>query len=710
MVAGCAFVSTETRRPHASAHRLSEVAAIYPITPASPMGELADAWSAERRPNLWGTVPEVIEMQSEAGAAAVLHGALQRGALVTTFTASQGLLLMIPSMFKIAGELLPCVFHVAARAIATHALSIFGDHSDVMAARTTGFAMLASSSVQEAHDFALVAHATTLCTRIPFLHFFDGFRTSHEIHSIELLSDDDLAALVGEDMILAHRARRLSPDRPVLRGTAQNPDVFFQSREACNPFYAEVPRRVAESFARLAERTGRTYQLVDYVGSPDAERVLVLMGSGVGAACEVVESLCAAGERVGVLIPRLYRPFPLAAFTDAIPPTTRALAVLDRTKEPGSAGEPLYQDVLTACVEGSAAGGRLGIPRIIGGRYGLGSKEFTPGMVKAVFDELGREKPKNHFTIGIHDDVSHTSLSWDRTFRTEGPGVQAVSFGLGSDGSVGAAKSSVKIIGEQTGLFAQGYFVYDSKKSGAVTVSHLRFGPAPIRSTYQIEHAELVACHHESFLSRIDVLGRAAPRARFLLNSPHPPTEVWDRLPGRVQRTIREKELELWVVDAHRVAREVGLAGRINTVMQPCFFALCGVLPREQALSAIRQSIEKVYAKRGKIIVERNIAAVDRALGALQRVEVPADTPLRTDEAAWIAPTAPEFVRRVTARLLAGEGDLLPVSALPWMAPFRRAPRASKSGCSPSRFPSGTLRSVLTAESVPSPVPTLQFA
>jgi len=674
------------------AHRLSEVAAIYPITPASPMGELADAWSAEGRPNLWGTVPEVIEMQSEAGAAAVLHGALQRGALATTFTASQGLLLMIPSMFKIAGELLPCVLHVAARAVATHALSIFGDHSDVMAARTTGFAFLASSSVQEAHDFALIAHAATLRSRVPFLHFFDGFRTSHEMHSIEILSDDDLRTIVSEDMILAHRARRLSPDRPVLRGTAQNPDVFFQSREASNPFYAEVPQIVAESFARLAERTGRTYRLVDYIGSPDAERVLVLMGSGVGAAREVVERLSAAGERVGVVVPRLFRPFPVAAFTDALPRTARAIAVLDRTKEPGSAGEPLYQDVLTACMEHAAAGARAGIPRIVGGRYGLGSKEFTPGMVKAVFDELAREKPRNHFTVGIHDDVSHTSLPWDRAFCTEGPGVRAVLFGLGSDGSVGAAKSSVKIIGEQTGLFAQGYFVYDSKKSGAVTISHLRFGPAPIRSTYQIELAELVACHHESFLSRIDVLGRAAPRARFLLNSPHPPAEVWDALPGRAQRIIREKELELWVIDAHRVAREVGLAGHINTVMQPCFFALCGVLPREQALSAIRQSIEKAYAKRGKTIVERNLAAVDRALGALQRASVPSDGPLRTDEPP-IPETEPRFVQRVTARLLAGEGDLLPVSALP----------------ADGTFPTGTARfeKRMLAEQIPVWDPTL---
>ncbi|HYB13149.1 MAG TPA: pyruvate:ferredoxin (flavodoxin) oxidoreductase [Myxococcota bacterium] len=672
------------------AHRLSEVAAIYPITPASPMGELADAWSAEGRPNLWGTVPEVIEMQSEAGAAAVLHGALQRGALATTFTASQGLLLMLPSLFKIAGELLPCVLHVAARAIATHALSIFGDHSDVMAARTTGFALLASSSVQEAHDFALVAHAATLRTRVPFLHFFDGFRTSHEIHSIEILSDDDLRALVREDMILAHRARRLSPDRPVLRGTAQNPDVFFQSREASNPFYAEVPRIVAECFASLAERTGRGYRLVDYVGPPEAERVLVLMGSGAGAAQEVVERLSASGEDVGLVIPRLFRPFPSAAFAHALPRTTRAIAVLDRTKEPGSAGEPLYQDVLTACYEHLP---QHALPQVIGGRCGLGSKEFTPGMAKAVFDELAREKPRNHFTIGIHDDVSHTSLSWDPAFRTEGPGVRAVSFGLGSDGSVGAAKSSVKIIGEQTGLFAQGYFVYDSKKSGAVTVSHLRFGPAPIRSTYQIERAELVACHHESFLSRLDVLGRAAPGARFLLNSPHSPAQLWESLPSRVQQAVLEKKLELWTVDAHRVAREVGLAGRINTVMQPCFFALCGVLPREQALTAIRHSIEKTYARRGQTIVERNLAAVDRALGALQRVAVPAAGASAREEPPRIPETRPEFVQRVTERLLAGEGDLLPVSALP----------------ADGTFPSGTARfeKRMLAEQIPVWDPTL---
>jgi pyruvate-ferredoxin/flavodoxin oxidoreductase len=647
------------------AHRLSEVIAIYPITPASPMGELADAWSAEGQANLWGTVPEVIEMQSEAGAAGVLHGALQRGALATTFTASQGLLLMLPNMFKIAGELLPSVIHVAARAVATHALSIFCDHSDVMAARSTGFAMLASSSVQEAHDFALVAHAATLRSRVPFLHFFDGFRTSHEIQSVELLCDDDLRALVDGETIFAHRARRLSPNRPVLRGTAQNPDVFFQAREASNPFYAAVPEIVDDCFARLAERTGRNYRRVDYTGAPDAERVVVLMGSGAGAAQEAVEKLTATGERVGVLVPRLFRPFPAEALARALPPTARALAVLDRTKEPGSAGEPLYQDVLTACLEQQAVGELAALPHVVGGRYGLGSKEFTPGMVKAALDELAREKPRNHFTLGIHDDVSHRSLAWDREFRTEGPGVRAVLFGLGSDGTVGSAKSSVKIIGEESGHFAQGYFVYDSKKSGAVTVSHVRFGPAPIRSTYQIELAELVACHHDSILSHLDVLDRAAPRARFLLNSPHPSADVWHALPGRVQRAIREKKLELWVIDAHRLAREVGLPGRINMVMQPCFFALCGVLPREQALEAIRRSIKKTYGKRGGTVVERNLAAVDHALAELRRVEVPPDAPLRADDPPWVPATAPEFVRRVTARLLAGEGDLLPVSAFP---------------------------------------------
>jgi pyruvate-ferredoxin/flavodoxin oxidoreductase len=643
------------------AHRLSEVIAIYPITPASPMGELADAWSAARRANLWGTVPEVIEMQSEAGAAAVLHGAAQRGALTTTFTSSQGLLLMLPNLFKIAGELLPLVVHVAARAVATHALSIFGDHSDVMAARSTGLAMLASGSVQEAHDFALVAHAASLRSRIPFLHFFDGFRTSHEINVVEPLEDADLEALLDEASLLAQRRRRLTPDAPTLRGSAQNPDVFFQAREACQPFHDAVPGLVEEAFAQLAERTGRRYQLVDYVGAPDAERVLVLMGSGAGAAEEAALALLARGERVGLAKLRLFRPFPAAALLAAIPRSVRALAVLDRTKEPGAPGEPLYQDVVTAFAESD----REPRPRIVGGRYGLASKEFTPAMAKAVLDELAREKPKRHFTVGIHDDVSHSSLPWDAGFSTDTAGARALFFGLGSDGTVGAAKSSVQIIGEETALFAQGYFVYDSKKSGAITVSHVRYGPRPIRSTYQIEQAELVACHQPALLERIDVLGRAAPGARLLLNSPHPPERAFEQLPPLVQRQIREKRLELFVVDAERVAREAGMGGRINTVMQPCFFALAGVLPRAQALAAIRRSIERSYAKRGPAVVQRNLAAVDASLAALARAPLPAAPAEERQETPRVPPDAPDFVRRVTARLLAGEGDLLPVSALP---------------------------------------------
>jgi pyruvate-ferredoxin/flavodoxin oxidoreductase len=643
------------------AHRLSEVIAIYPITPASPMGELADAWSAASRPNLWGTVPEVIEMQSEAGAAAVLHGAAQRGALTTTFTSSQGLLLMLPNMFKIAGELLPLVIHVAARAVATHALSIFGDHSDVMAARSTGFAMLASSSVQEAHDFALVAHSAALHGRVPFLHFFDGFRTSHELNSVQLLADPDLAALIDEESVLAHRRRRLTPDAPTLRGTAQNPDVFFQAREGCQPFHDAVPGLVDRAFELLAERCGRRYALVDYVGARDAERVVVLMGSGAGAAEEAVEALRARGERVGLVKLRLFRPFPASALLAAIPASVRAIAVLDRTKEPGATGEPLYQDVVTAFSE--AAGERR--PRIVGGRYGLASKEFTPAMVKAVLDELLSEKPRNHFSIGIFDDVSHSSLPWDADFTTASEGLRALFFGLGSDGTVGSAKSSVQIISEETPLFAQGYFVYDSKKSGAITVSHVRFGPQPIRSTYQIQQAEFVACHQPALLERVDVLGRAAPGARFLLNSPHPPDQVFERLPVRVQRQIQAKQLELFVVDAERVAREVGMGGRINTVMQPCFFALAGVLPREQALAAIRRSIEHSYAKRGPAVVARNLAAVDLSLAAMQRVAVPTGAAADRPEPPLVPADASDFAQRVTARLLAGEGDLLPVSALP---------------------------------------------
>jgi pyruvate-ferredoxin/flavodoxin oxidoreductase len=647
------------------AHRLSEVIAIYPITPASPMGELADTWSAAGRPNLWGQVPEVVELQSEAGAAGVLHGAVLKGALATTFTASQGLLLMLPNMFKIAGELTPTVIHVAARTVATHALSIFGDHSDVMAARPTGWAMLAAGSVQEAHDFALVAHASALASRVPFLHFFDGFRTSHEVAKIWVLADDDLRALVDDADVAAHRDRGLSPDRPQLRGSAQNPDVFFQAREASNPFYAEVPAIVRAKLDALAARTGRRYDLVDYVGAPDAERVLVLMGSAAGAASEAVEALVATGEKVGLVTVRLYRPFPVEALAAALPETVRRVAVLDRTKEPGAAGEPLYQDVVTALAERAMAGGGL-MPAVVGGRYGLASKEFTPAMAKAVLDGLAAHRPRNHFTVGIADDVSRTSLPVDTGFSTEDPdGLRAVFFGLGSDGTVGANKTSVKIVGEGTDLFAQGYFVYDSKKSGSVTVSHLRMGPRPIRSTYLIERATFVACHQFHFLDRMDVLGRAAPGATFLLNSPWPADQVWDHLPVEVQREILDKGIELWVINAARVAREAGMGHRINTVMQPCFFALSGVLPREQAIAAIKAWVEKAFSRRGEEVVARNFAAIDGALAALHRVEVPTEAAGTRHRRPTVSEEAPDFVKRVTARMMEGNGDLLPVSALP---------------------------------------------
>ena len=649
------------------AHRLSEVIAIYPITPASTMGELADTWSAVGRPNLWGQVPQVVELQSEAGAAGVLHGAVLKGALATTFTASQGLLLMLPNMFKIAGELTPTVIHVAARTVATHALSIFGDHSDVMAARPTGWAMLASGSVQEAHDFALVAHAATLASRVPFLHFFDGFRTSHEVAKIQALTDEDLRALVDDADVAAHRARGLSPDRPQLRGSAQNPDVFFQAREASNPFYAAVPEIVQAKLDELAARTGRRYGLVDYAGAPDAERVLVLMGSAAGAVAEAVEALCAAGEKVGLVTVRLYRPFPAEALAAALPPTVRRIAVLDRTKEPGATGEPLYQDVVTVLAERAAAGGAP-MPMVVGGRYGLASKEFTPAMARAVLDALAAERPRNHFTVGIADDVSHTSLPVDGAFATEDPdGLRAVFFGLGSDGTVGANKTSVKIIGEGTDRFAQGYFVLDSKKSGSVTVSHLRIASRPIRSTYLIGpgQATFIACHQFHFLDRMDVLGRAAPGATFLLNSPWPADRVWDHLPVEVQREVIDKGLDLWVVDAARVAREAGMGHRINTVMQPCFFALSGVLPRDQAIAAIKAWIEKAFSRRGEEVVARNFAAVDRALDGLRQVEVPAQATATRHRRPTVSEEAPDFVKRVTARMLEGNGDLLPVSALP---------------------------------------------
>jgi pyruvate-ferredoxin/flavodoxin oxidoreductase len=650
------------------AYKLSDVIAIYPITPSSTMGEWADQWAAQGALNLWSTVPTVAELQSEGGAAGALHGALQAGALATTFTAAQGLLLMIPNMYKIAGELSPTVFHVAARSLATQALSIFGDHSDVMAARATGFAMLASSSVQEAGDLAAIAHAATLESRVPFLHFFDGFRTSHEVAKVEALGDDVLRALVDERTVLAQRARALSPEHPVVRGTAQNPDVYFQAREAANPYYFRCAEVVQTVMGRFAALTGRVYGLVEYVGAPDADRVVILMGSGAETAEETAHALNAAGERVGVVKVRLYRPFPAAALLAALPPTTRAIAVLDRTKEPGSGGEPLYLDVVAAIVEAVATRAtRLPkMPRTIGGRYGLASKEFTPGMVEAVFNELRAVSPRNGFTIGIDDDVTHTSLLWDAEFSTESPDtVRAIFYGLGADGTVGANKNSIKIIGEETSGHAQGYFVYDSKKSGSVTVSHLRFGPRPIRAPYLITRATFVACHLFSFLERFDVLQAAEPGAVFLLNSPYGPDEVWEHLPRSVQQQLIAKRLRFFVIDASRVAREAGMAGRVNTIMQTCFFAISGVLPAAEAVAAIKHAIEKTYSRRGEAIVRRNFAAVDAALAQLSAVKVPETPTSAFDVRPPVPMGAPAFVRDVTARIIAGEGDRLPVSALP---------------------------------------------
>jgi pyruvate-ferredoxin/flavodoxin oxidoreductase len=651
------------------AHACSEVVAIYPITPASPMGELADAWSSAGRRNLWGTVPRVTELQSEAGAAGALHGALQEGALATTFTASQGLLLMLPNMYKIAGELTPAVIHVAARAVATHALSIFGDHSDVMTARTTGWALLASGSVQEAQDLAAVAHAATLRSRVPFLHFFDGFRTSHELNRIDTLDHDDLRALIADDDVLAHRLRGLSPDRPVLRGSAQNPDVFFQAREAVNPFYDAVPDIVQQTMDDLADRTGRAYHVVDYTGHDEADRVIALMGSGAGAAAETVAELNRQGERVGLLTVRLFRPFPTAALLAALPRTTRRLAVLDRTKEPGAVGEPLFTDVAATVAE-AAADGVLdagSLPRLTGGRYGLSSKEFTPAMIAGVFAALAADDPPRRCTVGITDDVTRLSVPPAPTFSLP-PGdgdVHAVFFGLGSDGTVGANKNTVKIIGEHTDLHAQGYFVYDSRKAGAQTVSHLRFSPRPITSTYLIDRADFVGVHQFGFLGTRDVLSRAAPGATVLLNAPFPADQVWDALPAPVQQTIIDKGLRLFAVDAYRVARDVGLGGRINTVMQPCFFALAGILPRDEAVAAIQQAVERTYGRRGPEVVARNMAAVDRALDDLEEVTVGDRVTSTIGLRPPVPPDAPPFVQKVTARMLAGEGDLLPVSALP---------------------------------------------
>jgi pyruvate-ferredoxin/flavodoxin oxidoreductase len=645
------------------AYRLSEVIPIYPITPASGMAESADAWAAQRVPNVWGTVPEIVEMQSEAGAAGALHGATTRGALATSFTASQGLLLMIPDMYKIAGELSPAVLHVAARAVATHALSIFGDHSDVMAVRSTGWAILVAGSVQEAADLALVAHASTLQSRVPFVHAFDGFRTSHEIAKVRVPDDDDLAALIEDGWIADHRLRGLDPDRPAMRGTAQNPDVFFQAREACTPFHAAVPGVVLDRMARLGARRDHAYGIVEYHGAPDADRVLVLMGSAIGAAREAVAALVASGERVGVLQVRLYRPFPGAAVVSAIPESARTVMVLDRTKEPGAPGEPLYLDVVAALAE--AAGGGRPMPRVFGGRYGLASKEFTPAMAKGVLDAARSDAPRRSFTVGIADDVSHSSVPVDRAFRTDGARLRAVFYGLGSDGTVSANKASAKIVGEHTDLHAQGYFVYDSKKSGSITVSHLRFDPDPILSTYLVEEADFVACHQFGLLDRLDVLAIARPGATVLLDSPHGPEDTWDRLPVEVQEAIVERSLEVHVVDAQRVAREAGLRGQVNTVMQACFFALTDLLSLHEATAAMQDAVRKAYGKRGGAVIEANVRAIAAAPGSLGRLPVPASVTATRRRRPVVPSDAPDFVQRVTARMLAGEGDLLPVSALP---------------------------------------------
>ncbi len=649
-----------------TAHQINEVIAIYPITPSSPMGEWADEWSAKGKPNIWGSVPTVVEMQSEGGASGAMHGALQSGALTTTFTASQGLLLMIPNMYKIAGELTAATIHVSARTVATHALSIFGDHSDVMATRATGWALLCSNSVQEAMDAALIAQAASLESRVPFLHFFDGFRTSHEVAKIEELTVEDLWAMMDEDLIRAHRARALSPDRPVLRGSAQNPDVFFQARETVNPYYLACPTIVQNVMDKFAKIVGRQYKLFDYVGAPDAERIVVLMGSGAEVAHETIEYLTGKGEKVGILKVRLYRPFSAEHFIAALPKTVKHIAVLDRTKEPGAVGEPLYCDVVTAVSEAFAQGQApfASYPRIIGGRYGLSSKEFTPAMVRAVLDEAAKENPKNHFTVGIHDDVTHTSLDYDPAFSTEDPRtVRALFYGLGSDGTVGANKNSIKIIGEDTDNHAQGYFVYDSKKAGAITISHLRFGPKQIRSSYLISKASFVACHQFSFLERLDMLKAAEPGAVFLLNSLYGPEEVWDHLPRKVQKQIIDKKLKFYVIDAYEVAKETGMGVRINTIMQTCFFAISGVLPREEAIASIKTAIEKTYGKRGEAVVQKNFAAVDATLDHLYEVKVPGAVTSTFDMRPAVPPEAPEFVQKTLAPIIAGEGDSVSVSA-----------------------------------------------
>jgi pyruvate-ferredoxin/flavodoxin oxidoreductase len=653
------------------AHKLNEVIAIYPITPSSNMGEWADEWSSRGQTNLWGTVPQVTEMQSEAGAAGAIHGALQAGSMATTFTASQGLLLMLPNMYKIAGELSPAVFHIAARSLACQGLSIFGDHSDVMSARMTGFGMLCSNSPQEVMDFALIAHAAALEGRIPLMHFFDGFRTSHEVAKIRMLDDDVMLAMIHEEWVTAHRSRALTPDNPVLRGTAQNPDVYFQARESVNAYYQAMPGIVQGAMDGFAKLTGRSYRLFEYVGSPEAERVIVMMGSGAEAVAETLDYLNRQGESVGLLKVRLYRPFDAACLLAALPATCRKIGVLDRTKEPGADGEPLYKDVLGAVAQDFSSGeSRFSVmPKVVGGRYGLSSKEFTPGMIKAIYDELKQPQPKNYFTIGIHDDVTHTSLDWDASYRTDAHAdtFQAMFYGLGSDGTVSANKNTIKIIGEATDLHAQGYFVYDSKKSGAITVSHLRFGPKPIRSTYLIgeNDANFIGCHQTIFLERYDMLANAAEDAVFLLNSPEPVERVWDSLPAKMQQQMIAKNIRFYVIDGYEVAEKSGMGKRINTIMQTCFFAISGVLPQEQAIADIKHAVEKTYGKKGQRIVELNFKAIDETLASLHQVPLPTAVSSQFDIQSRIGDAAPDFVKRVTGEIIAGRGDALPVSAMP---------------------------------------------
>ena len=646
------------------AYAVSEICSIYPITPSSTMAELADVWSASGKPNIWGQVPDIIEMQSEGGAAGTAHGALQTGALTTTFTASQGLMLMLPNMYKIAGELTPAVFHVASRSLAAQALSIFGDHQDVMAARTTGFGLLAASSVQAAQDLALISHAATLEARLPFIHFFDGFRTSHEVSKIELVTEEQMRAMMDDRLIYEHRNRALNPDNPFIRGTAQNPDVYFQARETVNRYYDATPAIIERTMQRFGDITGRQYRLFDYHGDPNAERVVVMMGSGADTVTQTIDTL--QPEGVGLVNVRLYRPFSAEHLLAALPESVRTIAVLDRTKESGASGEPLYQDVVTALAEAIGSGARTTMPHVIGGRYGLSSKEFTPAMVMSVFAEMEKAKPKQHFTVGIHDDVTHMSLDYDAGLHIENDSAtRAVFYGMGSDGTVGANKNSIKIIGENTDLWAQGYFVYDSKKSGSRTVSHLRFGPEPIHAPYLIESANFIACHKFELVNKIELLKNAAKGAVFLLNSPYPADEVWDRLPRPVQGIIIDRGIHLHVIDASRVARDTGMGKRINTVMQACFFALSGVLPRDEAIQQIKSSIEKTYKPKGQSVVNKNFAAVDAALGHLHEVEIPTDRRSEREMDAVVPDSAPDFVREVTAQMMRGHGDDLPVSKLP---------------------------------------------